>query len=185
MANATPWSIYHRERDTLLIVQEVGWHSGPVWMRVEDLIPTDIQFAERPAHSESLYRYASRRWSNGIEPLFLNLAIRWNRGQGQAPAVLRGKDPTTPKKTGSWLGRLGYRTSLNGSQNSFSPARIRTSEYLGHTLIAVLRGYPGSWSCLSSLLNFIGFSIRYIVLFSRFLVIDCLHHYNDISFFQM
>jgi hypothetical protein len=56
VANATPWSIYHRERDPVLIVQEVGWASGPVWMGAEDLVPADSQFQDRPAHSESLYR---------------------------------------------------------------------------------------------------------------------------------
>jgi hypothetical protein len=56
VANATPWSIYHREIDPLLIVQEVGWASGPVWMGAEDLIPSDFQFPDRSARSESLYR---------------------------------------------------------------------------------------------------------------------------------
>jgi len=84
---------------------------GVVWMGAEHLVPTDIQFPDRPARSESLYR---RRRSTDIEPLFLNLVIRWNGSQAQAPAVLRDKDPTTLKKTGSWL---GYRTGLNGSEN--------------------------------------------------------------------
>ena len=53
-ANATPWSIYHRERYPVLIVQEVVWVSRPVWMGAEDLFPTDIQFPDRPARSESL-----------------------------------------------------------------------------------------------------------------------------------
>jgi hypothetical protein len=56
VADNTPWSIYHRERDPVLIAQEAGWVSGPVWLGAEDLVPIDIHFPDRPARSESLYR---------------------------------------------------------------------------------------------------------------------------------
>ena len=39
VVNATPWSLYPRERDTVHIAQEVGWASGPVWTVAKNLTP--------------------------------------------------------------------------------------------------------------------------------------------------
>jgi hypothetical protein len=43
-------------KDSILIVQEAGWASEPVWIGVENLAPTVIRCPDRPARSESLYR---------------------------------------------------------------------------------------------------------------------------------
>jgi hypothetical protein len=51
-----PWPLYPRERDLIPILQEAGWTPGPVWMGVENLLPTWLRFADHPLHSESLYR---------------------------------------------------------------------------------------------------------------------------------
>jgi hypothetical protein len=48
--------LYPQERDPVPIVQEVGWAPGSVWMGVENLTPTRIQFLDHPAHSTSLYQ---------------------------------------------------------------------------------------------------------------------------------
>ena len=55
------WSTSHPGRftpgeDPVPIVQEAGWAPGPVWMCEENLAPTGIRSADRPARSESLYR---------------------------------------------------------------------------------------------------------------------------------
>ena len=39
VVNATPRSLYFRERDPLPVVQEVGWGPGPVWTGVKNLAP--------------------------------------------------------------------------------------------------------------------------------------------------
>ena len=44
-ANFTP------EKDPVLIVQEAGWASEPVWTGVENLAPTGIRFPDLPARS--------------------------------------------------------------------------------------------------------------------------------------
>jgi len=56
MVNATPWPLYHRERDPGPIAQEAGWEPEPVWADEENLTPTGIQSPDRPVRSESLYR---------------------------------------------------------------------------------------------------------------------------------
>ena len=47
---ALPWG------ERLPIVYEAGWTSGPVWMGVENLAPTEISSLDGPAHSELLYQ---------------------------------------------------------------------------------------------------------------------------------
>jgi hypothetical protein len=49
VVNAKPRPLYHRERDLVAVVQEVGWAPGPVWTAAEDLAPTGIRCPERPA----------------------------------------------------------------------------------------------------------------------------------------
>ena len=39
MVNATPWSLYPRDRDPVPIVYEAGWALGPVWTGAENLSP--------------------------------------------------------------------------------------------------------------------------------------------------
>jgi hypothetical protein len=43
-------------KELVPIVQEAGWAPGPVWTGAENLTPTGIRFANRPARSQSLYR---------------------------------------------------------------------------------------------------------------------------------
>jgi hypothetical protein len=45
-----PW------KDSVPIVQEVGWAPGPVWTGAENLTPTGIRSPDRPARGQSLYR---------------------------------------------------------------------------------------------------------------------------------
>ena len=47
---------FNPEKDPVPIVQEAGWAPGPVWTGGENLAPTGIRSADRPARSESLYR---------------------------------------------------------------------------------------------------------------------------------
>jgi hypothetical protein len=44
-----PW------KDSVPIVQEAGWATGPVWTGAENLAPTGIQTPDRPARSQLLY----------------------------------------------------------------------------------------------------------------------------------
>jgi len=58
VANAMPWPNYHRERDPVLIVQEVWWASRPVWTGAE--ISSQPGFDPRtvkPTASRALYIY--------------------------------------------------------------------------------------------------------------------------------
>jgi len=43
-------------KESVPIVQEAGWASGPVWTGEENLAPTGIRSPDRPASIESLYR---------------------------------------------------------------------------------------------------------------------------------
>jgi hypothetical protein len=47
-------------KDLVRIVQEAGGAPGPVWTGAENLAPTGIRSADRPARSESLYRLSYR-----------------------------------------------------------------------------------------------------------------------------
>jgi hypothetical protein len=38
--NATSWPLYPWERDSVPILQEVGWAAWPVWTGAENLVPT-------------------------------------------------------------------------------------------------------------------------------------------------
>ena len=55
MVNATPRSLYPRERDPVTIVQEAGWAPGPIWTGTENLAPHRDSIPDRPVRSESLY----------------------------------------------------------------------------------------------------------------------------------
>ena len=39
VVNATPRSLYPRERDPVPAVQEAGWVPGPVWTGTENIVP--------------------------------------------------------------------------------------------------------------------------------------------------
>jgi hypothetical protein len=69
VGNATPRSLYPRERYPVPIVQEAGWAPGPFWTYAENFARTGIRFPSRPVRSEWLYRL-SRPGS-----LFLNECI--------------------------------------------------------------------------------------------------------------
>jgi hypothetical protein len=43
-------------KDPVPIVQEAGWAPGPVWTGAENLAPIGIQYPDRPARNQSLYR---------------------------------------------------------------------------------------------------------------------------------
>jgi hypothetical protein len=45
-------------KDPVSLVREAGWAPGPVWTGAEDLVPTRIQFLDRSARWEQLYRLA-------------------------------------------------------------------------------------------------------------------------------
>ena len=53
--NATPRPLFTPGKDSVPIVQEAGWASGPVWTGAENLAPTGIRSLDRPARSQSLY----------------------------------------------------------------------------------------------------------------------------------
>jgi len=48
-------------KDPVPIVQEAEWAPGPVWTGTENLAPTGIRSADRPARSQSLYGLSYRR----------------------------------------------------------------------------------------------------------------------------
>ena len=56
MVNSPPQPLYPRVRDLVPIVRVAGWAPVPVWSGAEDLAPTGIRSADRPARSESLYQ---------------------------------------------------------------------------------------------------------------------------------
>jgi hypothetical protein len=53
------------EKNSVAIVQEAGWASGPVWTGAENLAPTGIRSPDCPARRQSLYRlrYTAHRYS--------------------------------------------------------------------------------------------------------------------------
>jgi len=53
MISAMPQALYGREGEPVLIVQEAGWASGPVWTHLENLATTGLQ---TPACSVLLYQ---------------------------------------------------------------------------------------------------------------------------------
>ena len=52
----TPRPLFNPGKDSVSIVQEVGWAPGPVWTGAENLALTGIRSPDRPARSQSLYR---------------------------------------------------------------------------------------------------------------------------------
>jgi hypothetical protein len=59
MVKATPRPLYHRERHTLLTVQEAGWDTGPEWKSVQirqKLGLTGIETQNGSAGSVSMYQ---------------------------------------------------------------------------------------------------------------------------------
>ena len=57
VVNATPQTLYYRDREPARIVQRAGWAPGPVWRGAENLAPpTGILSLDLPARIESLYR---------------------------------------------------------------------------------------------------------------------------------
>ena len=54
--SVTPRPFFTPGKDQVPIVQEAGWAPGPVWTGAENLVPTGIRYADRPARSQSLYR---------------------------------------------------------------------------------------------------------------------------------
>ena len=51
-----PGPLFTPGKDTVPIVQEVGWAPGPVWTGAENLAVIGIRSSDRPARSQSLYR---------------------------------------------------------------------------------------------------------------------------------
>ena len=63
MANATPRPLYPWERDPVLIVYEGGWAPESVLTGAENRVSTGIQFSDRPARGEWLYRLSYRGYT--------------------------------------------------------------------------------------------------------------------------
>jgi hypothetical protein len=55
LVKATPWSLYHTDRNPVPIASEAGWAPGAVWSGAEYLAPTDIPFPDRPSRTQLLY----------------------------------------------------------------------------------------------------------------------------------
>jgi hypothetical protein len=56
VVNATPQQLYHRERELLSLMQEVGWSSGTVWTGENTSPPTRIPTLDSAICSESPHR---------------------------------------------------------------------------------------------------------------------------------
>ena len=69
--NATPRSLYPRERDQVPVVQEARWVPGPVWTSAENIALTRIRSPDRPARSKSLYRLSYP----GVAKIMRNLLV--------------------------------------------------------------------------------------------------------------
>ena len=54
--SVTPRPLFTTGKDSVPIVQEVGWAPGPVWKGAENVASTGIRSPDRPARSYSLYR---------------------------------------------------------------------------------------------------------------------------------
>jgi hypothetical protein len=72
MVNATPWPLYPRERDPVLILQEAGSASGAVWTVCKKLAYIGCESPEHPVRSEFLYQlsYRSPRKNDDYQNLF-------------------------------------------------------------------------------------------------------------------
>jgi hypothetical protein len=55
VVSTTPRPLYPG-KDSVTIVQDAGWATGPFWTCAKNLSPTGIRSPERPARSQSLYR---------------------------------------------------------------------------------------------------------------------------------
>jgi hypothetical protein len=55
VVSTTPRPLYSRE-NSVPIVQEAGWASGPVWTCAKNLTSIGIRSPDHPARSQSLYR---------------------------------------------------------------------------------------------------------------------------------
>ena len=60
VVSITPRPLFTSGKEPVPILQETGWASGPVWTGAENLVPTGIWSADRPARSQSLYRLSYR-----------------------------------------------------------------------------------------------------------------------------
>jgi hypothetical protein len=56
VVNATPWPLYPREREPVLILHEACWVPGLLWTGAENLTHTGIRSRDRPYRRGSLYR---------------------------------------------------------------------------------------------------------------------------------
>ena len=54
MVNTATQLLHHQEQAPVPIIQEAGWAPGQVWMGMENLSSTTIQFLVCPAQSKSL-----------------------------------------------------------------------------------------------------------------------------------
>jgi hypothetical protein len=56
VVSTTPRLLYLWKRDTVPVVQVIGWASNSGWMDPENLAPTGVRTPDRPVRSKSLYR---------------------------------------------------------------------------------------------------------------------------------
>ena len=59
--SVTPWPLFTSGKDPVPIVQGARWAPAPVWTGAENLASTGIRSSDRPARSQSLYDYATRK----------------------------------------------------------------------------------------------------------------------------
>ena len=51
-----PCRLYPREGNLVIVVQEPGWASGPIWRSPENLVASGVPTPNRPASSQALFR---------------------------------------------------------------------------------------------------------------------------------
>ena len=135
-------------KDTVPIVQEAGWASGPVWMGKKSH-PTRIWSPDRPARSQSLYRlsYSAPRRHQA------SLLIR--RSVGHFSNIMPTEDATLQNSflfmmcqrvCGMWLFHMNETALL-----LYLALMAKTSQ-----LLCTLCQWF-SWNCLKCSINFIQF----------------------------
>ena len=55
VVKATLRPYYSQGRDSVLVVEEVGWATESMWTGAGNIGPTGVRYPDLPDHSESLY----------------------------------------------------------------------------------------------------------------------------------
>ena len=130
--SVTTRSLFTPVKGPVPIVQEAGWAPGPVWTGAENLASTGIPSPERPAHSQSLYRW-------------------------RYPPTLRGYgDTKRPVRKAGDSAYLVLRFRMSGDISPLCHITWR------HTEVTVLLCFVANafdlhvWSCVENLLTAVG-----------------------------